>query len=188
MTDLPFTIAERNINSVISRATPEELIAGINWYPLANAIAREMADGDLIKGAGVLAALSPQKNWDVNVRIARESFELGRGTGNTPANNDKVTRILNGEEPLDVIGGKKVVSFFHNIVNPTGKNVTIDRHAVSVAIGRYSTDDDTKFLSRKGVYDSFATAYRRSAGRMKKNPAEVQAISWLVIRREKGIK
>jgi hypothetical protein len=180
---------ERFINDVLRKATPAQMEAGVNWYPIAHDFALEIAGGDLEKGAGVIAAFSPQNGWEDNMIIARRAFDTGVCLGNTPANNAKAARILNGEAPLAVLGGNKVRSFYANIVNPNDEvPVTIDRHAVSVAIGRASTDDDTKILGRVGAYEAFVQRYYASARRFGMIPCELQAVTWTVWREMKELK
>lgn len=52
-------------------ATPSDVHAGRDWYPLARKIAGELADAygqDVETVAGVIAVLSPQTEWMANVR------------------------------------------------------------------------------------------------------------------------
>lgn len=54
-------------------ATPSDVHAGRDWYPLARKIAGELADAygqDVETVAGVIAVLSPQTEWMANVRGA----------------------------------------------------------------------------------------------------------------------
>lgn len=176
-----------NIVTVARQATAAEIEAGATWYEDAHRIAREIAPSVEV-GAGVIAALSPRMPWDRNVALARKALTEGRASGSLGANVRKADAILSGDHPLTVLGGDKVVSFFRNIVDPSGDDVTIDRHAFDIAAGR-STDDKTRgALSRKGVYEAHVEAYREAGRRLGLTGAQVQAITWVVWRRKKGIK
>ena len=48
-----------NIIAVYNRAFEHEVIDGLFWYPTANQFAREISHGDIERGVGVIAALSP---------------------------------------------------------------------------------------------------------------------------------
>lgn len=176
-----------NIVSVFERATPAEVEAGINWYPTAHRIALEISNGDLERGAGVIAALSPMQKWDRNIELARIAFATGNVTGGLKRNCAKANAIVAGANPLDVLGGEKVLSFYANIVNPQGDAITIDRHAIDIALGRVHTDATRPSMS-KGRYAEFFNAYLDAAKRCGVFPLELQAITWVTWRREKGIK
>jgi hypothetical protein len=97
----------------------------------------------------------------------------------------KADAIAAGADPLDVLGGRKVRSFYRNIVGHTG-HVTVDRHAVAIVAGRPLTDREGKVLERIGPYTYVAGAYRAAARRLGVAPTELQAVTWLVWRRLKG--
>ena len=88
----------------------------------------------------------------------------------------------------EVLGGRKVRSFFHNL---TGHNhhVTVDRHAASIALlgpsadkdGRRTatlSDRDLKVLDRPGAYVLIAACYRSVARSLDIPPSALQAITW----------
>lgn len=176
-----------NILPVYRAARPEHIVAGLAWYADAHTFALSIANGDLLQGAGVIAALSPQKSWTTNMVLASRAFVEGFASGQTGINNDKATRILNGEAPLAVLGGNKVRNFYANIVSPTGPDVTVDRHAFDIAVGE-ETDSKTRGqLERKGQYALFADTYRDTARLVGVPPATLQAVTWLVWREAKGL-
>lgn len=176
-----------NILSVYRAARPEQLAAGMSWYPDAHTFALAISNGDLHKGAGVVAALSPQMPWSRNMTYAARAFVDGFASGNTGANNEKANRILQGALPLDVLGGNKVRAFFANIVDPTGTEVTIDRHAFDIALGMQTESKVKGKLGNKGVYDDFADTYRQTAKLIGIPVATLQAITWIVWREAIGI-
>lgn len=180
-----------NIIDVYRLATVAELVEGREWYPTAHALAVELDPSNPRRGAGVIAVLSPQLSWKWNVVRAREAYATGKGAG--CLGKDKATRILAGEDADSVVGGKKVRAFFECIADPAAKTVCIDRHAFDIAVGRVTNDKSRNALTRKGVYESFAEAYVRAAEMLSAEsglditPAEVQAITWTVWRRLKGL-
>lgn len=158
-----------------------------SWYVMAQGIALELSPNDVWRGAGVLSALSPLKKWDLNVRIARISFSTGIAQGNIGQHNEKAQRIINGEHPLDVMRGDKTRSFAEAIA--TGGNghiATIDRHAHDIAMGQVYTDKTRKIGKR--VYRDMAAAYAECAEYTGNSVNQIQAITWVAWRREKGIK
>jgi hypothetical protein len=173
------------IADVYGLATADERSEGAAWYDDAAAIAAIVGDGNVSRGAGILAALSPQCLWDDNVDRA---LRHGAGESVVGAFNDalrKADAIAAGADPLDVLGGRKVRSFYRNIVGHTG-HVTVDRHAMAIVAGRPLTVREVKVLERIGPYTYVASAYRAAARRLGVAPTELQAVTWLVWRRLKG--
>jgi hypothetical protein len=178
---------ERYVSNIILRygqANTEQKIAGERWYTTANQLAYMISGGDVVKGAGVLAALSANKSWTENVKLARRAFANGSPSGHTRVQLEKARKIMEGEfdsSPLDVLGnGEKTRNFFECIVDPKHPSaVCIDRHAHDVAVGEIYGNDD-RGLSAKGRYELLARAYREAARRLGTNPATVQAVTWVV--------
>lgn len=171
---------QRNIIAVYESATDDQLKRGQDWYRTAHDLASMIADGDVKRGAGVIAALSANKAWDLNQRMAREAF---RGTlkGHTAANLLKAARILDGEDPETVLPmSAKTGNFYRCILDPDDQEaVCIDRHAHDVAVGRRYGDAD-RGLSAKGRYAVLSLAYRNAAAKLGVTPSVVQAVTWVV--------
>lgn len=186
---------ESNILAVYRAARPEHIAAGMSWYGDARQFALTIANGDVVKGAGVIASLSPQTSWAQNMVLANRAFVEGMASGQTGDNVTKANRILAGEHPDEVLGwnnpkaksGHKVRNFFRNIVTPTGNEVTIDRHAFNIAAGEVTEKGTIGQLSRVGQYDLFADTYRRVAELVGIPVAALQAITWLVWREAIGL-
>ena len=175
---------ETYVNNIITRygqATVEQRIQGERWYETAHQIAQMISGGDVIKGAGVLAALSANKSWTENLKIAKRAFAVGSASGHTKVQLRKAQAILDGAEPLSVLGnGQKTRNFYANIVDPDDPYaVCIDRHAHDVAVGVVYGNDD-RGLSAKGRYEVLADAYREAARRLNTLPSTVQAVTWVV--------
>lgn len=67
-------IIKGNIRGVYDKLTPDEIAAWRQWYPAANKLGADAAKeyGTSHSGAnGVIAALSPGTDWNVNVAMAR---------------------------------------------------------------------------------------------------------------------
>lgn len=169
------------------RATPHDVARGTAWYDLALAEASRLDGADGRVGAGVIAALSPLAPWGKNLERARLAFERGNADGLTfGLHTRRANRILNGEAPLDVLGGPKVRSFYECILgSPT--HVTIDRHAFDLIVGRPTTDAEKKALALKGAYEYVADAYRTAARKVALQPRVLQAITWTSWRARKGV-
>lgn len=174
-----------NIITVWQRATPDQLARGRAWYQTANDIATVIADGNTRAGAGVIAALSPQKAWDANVRLAEQALTSGEARGHVRNALDKAERIMLGEDPLSVLPeDSKTWNFFRSIVHPDdAEAVVIDRHAHDIVANERYGDRD-RGLSSKRRYATVALAYRNAANRLDEIPSVVQATTWVVWREE----
>lgn len=174
---------ERYVSNIITRygqASIEQKIAGERWYVTANQLAYMIADGDVIKGAGVIAALSANKSWTENVKISKRAFATGTASGHVRTQLLKAERIMNGEAPEQVLGGHKTLNFYACLIDPHHATaVCIDRHAHDVAVGETYGNAD-RGLSANGRYELLARAYREAARRLNTNPATVQAVTWVV--------
>lgn len=178
-----------NIRAKLASASKEDISAGKIWYPKAYDHAVRIGSGNVEKGAGILAALSPATEWDTNVEgayhVAKTGTSFHMQTGD---NNEKALRILKGEHPLDVLGGHKVTNFYHNILNPDDPHpITIDRHAHDIAIGKpFGQKSDQKAqlsLGTQGRYNHFKEAYLNAAEQSGiKIPNQLQAMTWVAHR------
>lgn len=179
----------QNIALVLARATDEQVDAGMNWYHAAHSMCIGWArryGADVPMAAGVLAATSQRQAWDVNVAQTEHILSGGTIRGMRQIIS-KVERILAGEGPAKVLSGDKIRSFYDNILDPEGSRaVTVDRHAIDIAVGTVGDDASRKKVLRpKGAYETVADAYREVADIAGLLPHQVQAITWLVWRAEK---
>lgn len=184
----PETQYKRNILKVWRNVTHEDIQAGVNWYPIAHEIAREVGRGDVEKGAGIIAAFSPMVAWSINVEMARNGAASGIFTGHFRANNDKALRIWQGAEPLSVLGGNKVRAFYQCIVTAGECAVpVIDRHSIAVALNSFPSDKERSTYARGKHYERFAQAYQEVAAKLGIPVAQLQATTWVSWRRKKGM-
>jgi hypothetical protein len=179
---------ENNVRKVYARATDADLAVGRNWYANAHEIAKEIAFGNARIGAGVLAAISPMMGWKQNIATAKKMIQTLQFKGCLGNSCRKAERICLGEDPWTVLQGNKVLAFFSNIVYPNQYGeVTIDRHAIAIALGRNATNAEAQKLSNIKYYNEVADAYRNIAREVGLKPHELQAVCWVTWRREKGL-
>jgi hypothetical protein len=173
----------RNITTVWYLATSEQLQAGRSWYSEAHTIASMLTDGDVRTGAGVLAALSPQTSWWLNVELASDAIESGTARRHTSDSTSKANRIMAGEDPASVLPmERKTGHFYRAILDPSDPvAVCIDRHAYDIAVG-IPLGDWSRGLSAKGRYNLIADCYREAARRLGELPSTVQAVTWVTWR------
>jgi len=174
---------EKYVNNIIrafNRATPAQKDRGRYWYQTAHDIAVMLSDGDARAGAGVIAALSANKSWRENQRLAERAFGPEGPGGHVRDAVRKVERILLGEDPEDVLPmDAKTGHFYRCILDPEDPDpVVIDRHAHDVAVGE-TYGNDERGLSSKGRYALLAHCYREAAMRLGEIPSVVQAVTWV---------
>lgn len=86
---------------------------------------------------------------------------------------------------LEILSGNKISAFFMNVYRPYGANyVTIDRHAVSIALGEPVTGDLLKMTAKQ--YGFFTEAYIKASKRVGILPCQLQAITWVSWREDKN--
>ncbi|MCD2462440.1 hypothetical protein MBT42_02575 [Streptomyces sp. MBT42] len=173
----------RNIVRTWREATPEQEAQGRVWYTNAHDLADMMTDGDVRMGAGLLAALSPQTSWPLNVELATNAYETGQPSGHLGDALAKAAKILAGADPTEVLPmDRKTGHFYRCIVDPADADaVCIDRHAHDIAVGEeYGARD--RGLGAKGRYALIAHCYREAAQRLGELPSVVQAVTWVVWR------
>ena len=86
--------------------------------------------------------------------------------------------------------GNKVRNFYNNIVNPKDDSVTMDTHAIGVALNHsfnadlagYSGLFSTSAYGGKGIYWDTRDAYKEVAAELGVEPRELQSITWEAIR------
>lgn len=131
------------------------------------------------KVCGIIAAFSPLKSWNQNMLIAKLFVETGQ-MKHTKTMGDKAKEILDSDGEVDtiseILNGNKITSFFLNILNPSNSQaVTIDRHAISIALG-YSITDNFQMTEKQ--YEFFSNCYRIASQKAGILPLQMQAITW----------
>jgi hypothetical protein len=177
---------ERQILGYYNLATKTERVAGITWYADALTECEMLASLYFLPVktvVGMVAALSPRNRWSFNVTDAEQVIVNGENaTVHTfPANLTKAVRILNGEQPTDVLRGNKVCSFYHCILDAETYEVCVDGHAYGVACG-FGERIQVKTISDT-AYERISTAYANTAHHLGLEPRQLQATTWLTYRR-----
>ena len=202
-------ISHGNILAVFFAAGPAEIEEGLNWYLHANQVTKRLAkDYDLANNYGtvaaLIAALSPNNKWDKNVRDAEALLKCARHGGDPSGikvstygkNKEKAITILNGGDPEEVLGGKKVKAFYDCIIdgdNGDCNSVCVDGHAYSIWLGQRVSTSSTPTITPK-LYDKIAGDYRIATDQINKiigteknpspyRPCDIQAITWITWRK-----
>ena len=183
---IPFKVDEetregyvQNVIGAFRGATDEQKQRGRVWYKTAHDLANLISDGNVREGAGVIAALSANKSWRENERLARGAYTEGP-SGHTRDNIRKVERIMLGEDPEDILPmSAKTGHFFRCILDPEDPDpVVIDRHAHDIAVNEIFGNGD-RGLESKQRYALLAHCYREAALRLEEIPSVVQAVTWV---------
>lgn len=178
-----------NLMQVWRQATPAERKRWRGWYVRAHRWCKRVSrrtHTPLYVVVGVLAALSPGTRWERN---KRETLAIlyGKDSNFTtyPRNVEKALAIKGAASELEVLrllrphktSGMKVHAFYSNIMHPlTVGPVTIDRHAISIVLGRPLTKSDGQLTPLQ--YERIAEVYRLAAEWLGMKPQQVQAITW----------
>lgn len=171
-------------------ADPAMFEAGLNWYNEAHsfcAVAASSYEVPFETVVAILAVLSPATNWEQNKLDTLAILENGESATVCTYGKNKVKalRLLWGELPVDVLGGNKVISFWHNIMWPEkAGRVTADRHAVRAALADFATKADqlVKYVYTDKRYAHMEAIYKKAAEICGLLPHQLQAICWLAVR------
>lgn len=177
----------RNLLRVYKRRTIADSTAGATWYPNAHKIVCEWADTygySIATVAAVIAAISPQCEWNRNLVIA-DDLLAGRppSIGGALQSNIRKARIIRDNRLSDTrevfAHGPKVYHFARNLAGDSSV-VTVDTHAVQAALDNVLSTVTLRWTP----YLVFADCYARAAERVKVAPADFQAIIWHIWKRE----
>lgn len=176
-----------NIVATYQAASTGQRLDGMKWYADAHNLAvllSQQHDGDVLRAAGVISALSPQLDWDRNKVLAIRTYNAGGITGGALGLSvRKADAIYHGADVMSTLKAPKTSAFAAVIANPEDQDaVVIDRHAMSVAHGRQVTDAEVAALGRKGFYAAYAEAYRIAARAHGISPSQMQAVTWVTWR------
>lgn len=179
----------RNIETIYNKCTSDDINNGRTWYGNAKSFSIYVAkkyNVTEMQSAGIIAALSPQKSWDQNMKITEHFIESnGKASVHTGVQLSKASYILHNplipEEVYDTLGGLKTKNFFYNIYNPEGDEaVTIDRHHLNVCYAENKescTDKQYEFLKENTII---------FANKINMIPSMLQASLWVCWKRIKN--
>lgn len=191
----------RNILKVYRRATAEDTVSGIEWYDRAKRMAEWIANDvglPVNTVIGVMAALSPNNRWERNCKDTDtmcRAYVAGDDMSDFKVScynkmKEKAWSILDDDlrdddAILTRLNGQKIRSFYSNIRGLD--EVTIDGHALNIALGvRQGLTTDKTNMGKK-QYKELQLAYVKAAKRVKVKPHVLQAITWTTWKREHGI-
>jgi|SRR6478672_3400463 len=171
-----------NILRVWNNANASQIEKGMTWYNAAHNLANEIGNGDVWKGAGLIAVYSPLTPWWRNVELATTTAETGIARTDTLSNSAWLAHlIVNGAHPLDVIKGDKTRSFCQNIaLNGVSDSCTIDVHAFSIA--HAEPIPSSRLTMGKRLYRTISDAYKQAAQMNNVMATQMQAVTWVVWR------
>lgn len=135
--------------------------------------------------AGIAAALSPLTTWGSNLEALRAVLEGDQQRldfhHGLKGNQRKAKEILQGTDPLDVLGGQKVTAFYRSLLLEPGA-VCVDSHMWN-AVERFglSSASPTGNAAR-----AIRTAVRMLASEFYKETFQIQAIVWCKFRQRIG--
>jgi hypothetical protein len=188
-----------NLLNCYKRASDDVVNQGKEWYEKAFYLCSTLSCKYNVpkdKVAQVIAALSPATNWERNKKDAEELIKayyhrgyagcLATTVCTYGANKRKAIEILCGRGQLTLDTGLKTYNFYMNILNPMDENfVTIDRHAYSILLGDKAKRGSVKLNIHS--YKRAAKIYKSAAKKLNLTPNQLQAITWVQYRNEKGI-
>lgn len=183
----------KNIKNVLDRSETTEIdegrIAFFRYKEVCQNIA-DFYDVDFNTCVAVFVALSPNSSYHLNLRSlvsVLDGYKSGRELESVKVATynhcrDRAWTYLNGVDFLSVVKGKKIRSFYFNIVNPLDPfNVTIDGHAVNIWKNQKVGLKDV--AAARFNYEKVADDYRAVALSSSLLPSQVQAITWMSWRR-----
>lgn len=185
----------RNILAVYYSATTADLQSGADWYARAQQIAADMSANyglTLNQCAGILAAVSPLKEWSQNVRLAESLIAKHVATGQTAIKHGGTFKALlrkvdlvfattnpTADDIAAIMNGDKIAAFSRNILGDMN-GVCVDGHATNIAhYGMIRVGIPEAKSPGKAQYKILVSAYSAAAATVGISPAAMQAITWL---------
>jgi hypothetical protein len=181
-------IVVNNLKRVYQLCNATDLQDGKSWYENANSFSLSLSEKynvDKMKTAGIISALSPQKEWEHNKILAEEFISTGgrvcRHTAQQGRKAKNILRSSSSHQEIEVIlGGLKTINFFNNIFNPFSEHhVTVDRHHLYMSIGWDARDCTTK------QYEFIKQNTIAFANEQELLPNKLQSILWVCWKRLK---
>jgi hypothetical protein len=194
-------ITTKNIIAIYKLAKPSEIKHGLTWYVNANSDCKEIAEKlelPLHIVIGVVSALSPNNKWERNIINAEDlctAFINGQDMDSIKVSTyhkmkEKAWSILETmpsyEETIEILNGKKIVSFFRNISGDE-TDITIDGHARNIYYNDKQGLTTPNTNIKKNEYKDIQKAYARASKKLGIKAYELQAITWVAWRRIHGI-
>lgn len=181
--------------------TAGDINHGKRWYRDARAIASGIASDHgftVAQVCGVISALSPSVSWETNLTDAEtickafaDGIPFDTVTVSTYGQNkDKAHRILSGLGDAQSVSEQfkfpsKTGSFFFNLLYPKAPTfVTVDRHALGIALGSRDSNVHQSLSITNKRYRAIADAYVSASRYLGyESPCQLQASTWVAYRR-----
>lgn len=170
------------VNNILKMYNDQSVLhTGYNWYCEAHKLAERWAKEHGVSTmvmAGIIASLSPNTSWDENKKLVEAFMHTGTcgHTGTMVGKAIDCMYATSDQEILKILNGNKIKSFFLNILYPeVSTTVTIDRHAIAVALGRVP---ESASMTKRQYY-FFVGAYQRAADVLGILPHQLQAVTWV---------
>lgn len=193
------------IELAYNRASKEHKEHGQLWYPTVKDVATKMAERFLPhdplgpqRVIGLIAAYSPRVNWVQNLKKVDNFLnQYAQGIRGNELSvpglenaNKAARRVIEAPSFIQLKhslgGGKKVNAFFRNILgerheNPDRQPVTIDTHALAIALG-WPEATPNGLAPSTSLYNRVAKAYTMASQRLGVPVEELQAATWVARR------
>lgn len=172
-----------NIDNVIRNATPSQISRGIRWYSWYQHECIRTIGLVLESSVGIASAWSVQRSPANALRQIVAYLNDGR-IGHFGRIIGQVEAIRNGADPLEILTGDKVRSFYACLLDPENpSDVAIDGHAWCAYIGeRIATSSVRVPKAGSARHNACKDAYRIVADRHDLTPSQCQAIAWVAWR------
>jgi hypothetical protein len=187
---LPYKRFMDNILQCYQESSDVEKREGNTWYQQANEWCQQKAKKYNVKietVVGIVAALSPACGVEQNLIDANNILK-----SNNPSevivtsygqNKAKAIKIKEGQNPLDVLGGRKVKAFYDNMLNPESSNLCcVDRHALCIALGRPLTESERNEWNQERKHEIVENSFITVATAIGIKPHQLQAATWISYR------
>jgi hypothetical protein len=177
----------RRLEKIFNQANCEEILQGKQWYPQANAIAKDIAskyDVSLSSASAVISALSPNNRWKQNIKDAYKVFQAvkdGLGPEDIKvctfhSNKFKAFEIATKGRAID-IDSRKTFSFVANVGHLNESFVTVDIWHLRACFNK------TMGSVGKLAYEQIEKITLRQAKKLGLKGFEYQAIIWCATQR-----
>ena len=192
------SLLKSRLRRFLAEMNESEYESGMNWYALMNQWCEGVSESykiPMFKVCGVFAALSPQTAVDFNKELCIEYFDKGtaRQIGFLVRKCDDIMQAKTKEEVKTILSGNKITAFYINILDCDVNLgcVTVDRHAIACLIQTPATVEaisDKNSSMTNNQYKYFESIYISLANEIGILPQQLQAITWEVYRRLRGLK
>jgi hypothetical protein len=186
-----------NILSVLKKATKEDIDYWGYWYKHASQHVDNLAAlYDIPKplAAGVVAVLSPNMSWKLNLLAAKRVMDNWKHKNGDesypfwpkiPAYNTNVSKAMEILETgdLGIVSGPKVTVFYESLLDPDkiSHDVVLDGHAINIWRGDKKALHNMK-QPTKGERIAMVQDYKKVAEITGLSPQAIQAITWVIWR------